>query len=213
MKYLNNIKSLKDLKNKFKELAKIHHPDRGGNGEIMKQINNEYDYLFPQWKKISKVTTTETANSTRREFYTAYGWKGENYSDSLSVKDIAKIIRQYVKKIYPTCKFSITATSTGTCSTINVSLMEAPCNIFNRGFEQGYTEVNNYNILFDESLNTVGKSIFNDLYNLLKSYNYDDSDGMIDYFRTKFFMEINIGKWNKPFKIVKKTSKIKKSIK
>ncbi|HBG5344123.1 TPA: hypothetical protein KQG29_001487 [Clostridioides difficile] len=208
MKYLKKIESLEDLKNRFKKLAKIHHPDIGGDEEIMKQINNEYDYLFPIWKKRSKTITTETANSTRREFYTAYGWKGENYSGSLSVKDIAKIIRQYVKEIYPTYKFSITAASTGTCSTINVSLMEAPFNIFNKGFEKNYTQVNNYNILFDESLNSVGKSILNDLYNLLKSYNYDDSDGMIDYFDTKFFMNINIGKWNKPFKIVEKTSKL-----
>ena len=33
--------------------------------------------------------------------YTGYGWEGENYSENLSTKDIAKIIRQRLKKEFP----------------------------------------------------------------------------------------------------------------
>ena len=33
------------------------------------------------------------------------------------------------------------------------------------------------------------------------SYNYDDSDGMIDYFNTNFYLHLNIGRWDKPFKV------------
>ncbi|EQF22294.1 dnaJ domain protein [Clostridioides difficile CD160] len=209
MEYFKNVKSLEELKNTFKKLARKHHPDMGGNEEVMKEINNQYESAFLTWKKRSKVMIRETANSTRHEFYTKYGWKGENYSSNLSVKDIAKIIRRYVKEIYPSCKFSVTATSSRTCSTIDVSLMEAPFSVFNSGLEKNYIQVNHYNILADNRLNSVGKSILIDLYNILKSYHYDDSDGMIDYFNTNFFMYLNIGKWNKPFRIVEKTSKAK----
>ncbi|MCI9976483.1 hypothetical protein JY742_10160 [Clostridioides difficile] len=211
VKYLKNIESLEGLKTKFKELAKIHHPDAGGDEEIMKEINNEYDYLFPIWKKKSNVTTTETANSTRSEFYTQHGWKGGNYNIYLSTKDIAKIIRQYVKEIYPTYKFSVTTTSFSGGSSISVSLMEAPSNIFNEGLEKDYIQINHYNISSDDRLNSIGKSVLNDVYSQLQSYNYDDSDAMIDYFDTNFYIDINVGKWDKAFKVVEKTSRIKNS--
>lgn len=38
-------------------------------------------------------------------------------------------------------------------------------------------------------------------YHLATSYNYDDSDGMIDYFDTNFYLHLNIGKWDKPFQV------------
>lgn len=210
MDYFENIESLEDLKNTYKKLAREYHPDMGGDDEVMKQINNQYDDLFPKWKKKLKIKTTETANSTRNEFYTQYGWKGANYNNYLSVKDIAKIIRQYVKEVYPTYKFSITTSS---CRTININLMEAPCKIFNEGLETDYTQINHHYILYDNRLNSVGKSVLNDIYSLLKSYNYDDSDGMIDYFVTNFYMNFRVGKWDKPFRIVEKTSRIKNSSK
>ena len=50
-KYFKNIKSFEDLKNQFKLLARKNHPDAGGDAEIMKEINCEYDALFPIWKE------------------------------------------------------------------------------------------------------------------------------------------------------------------
>ena len=41
MKYFTNIKTLDDLKKEFRRLAMIHHPDRGGDVETMKEINIE----------------------------------------------------------------------------------------------------------------------------------------------------------------------------
>lgn len=31
------------------------------------------------------------------------------------------------------------------------------------------------------------------------SFNFNDSDGMIDYFHTNFYLHLNIGKWDKPY--------------
>lgn len=36
-------------------------------------------------------------------------------------------------------------------------------------------------------------------YQMINSFNYDDSDAQIDYFSTNFYLHLNIGKWNKPF--------------
>ena len=46
MTYFNNIHSLDDLKAAYRRLAMKNHPDHGGSGEIMQQINAEHDALF-----------------------------------------------------------------------------------------------------------------------------------------------------------------------
>ena len=40
---------------------------------------------------------------------------------------------------------------------------------------------------------------FTDITKFMNGYNYDDSDAMIDYFDTNFYMNLAIGKWDKPF--------------
>lgn len=37
---------------------------------------------------------------------------------------------------------------------------------------------------------------------LASSFNFNDSDGMIDYFHTNFYLHLYIGKWDKPFQVV-----------
>lgn len=67
MKFFNNCKSLDELKAEYRRLVKLHHPDRGGDAETMKAINNEYEIAFEQLKKHHNAThdaehqTTETA--------------------------------------------------------------------------------------------------------------------------------------------------------
>lgn len=45
MKYFKSIKDLESAKKQYKKLAMKYHPDRGGDEEIMKAINNEYEIL------------------------------------------------------------------------------------------------------------------------------------------------------------------------
>jgi len=52
--YIKNVSTLEELKKEYKRLAMIHHPDCGGDTEIMKVINNEYDYLFSKLKNTHK---------------------------------------------------------------------------------------------------------------------------------------------------------------
>lgn len=44
--FTSNINTMKELRREYRRLAKLHHPDTGGNTEDMKQINAEYDALF-----------------------------------------------------------------------------------------------------------------------------------------------------------------------
>ena len=45
-KYFENISTLEDLRIQYKELLKLHHPDNGGDLQIMQEINAEYDRMF-----------------------------------------------------------------------------------------------------------------------------------------------------------------------
>ena len=53
-------KTLEELKALYRKLAMIHHPDKGGNVETMKAINNEYDKLFDSVKNLHRNAVGET---------------------------------------------------------------------------------------------------------------------------------------------------------
>lgn len=45
-KYFEGIETLEQLKKEYKKLAMENHPDKGGNVEIMQEINNQYEKTF-----------------------------------------------------------------------------------------------------------------------------------------------------------------------
>ena len=50
MKYFIDCKCIEDVKTLYRKLAFANHPDVGGDTEIMKAINAEYDEVFNQLK-------------------------------------------------------------------------------------------------------------------------------------------------------------------
>ena len=242
-KYFKNVKSYDDLKSKYKTLLKANHPDNGGDLETMKEINVEYDALFPIWKNRKEVETgspvNETADSTRGQFYTEFGWEGSRHDWSRSLKEVAQIVRAYVKEKYPTYKFSVRTSYASMCQELHVELKESPIEIY-----KTYDELTNddkhtlirraeHNWLFTltcwndkelkveferiwkengnfyKCLNDATQAVIDDVDNFVKSYNYEDCDGMIDYFHVDFYYfgcaqnnGINI-------KVVPKTARIK----
>ena len=50
MKYFNNVNTLDELRKEYRRLSMIHHPDKGGDPEVMKDVNNEYEKLFDSLK-------------------------------------------------------------------------------------------------------------------------------------------------------------------
>ena len=51
MQFFENVETMEELKERFRELVKENHPDRGGDREKMKQINEEYELLFNNIKE------------------------------------------------------------------------------------------------------------------------------------------------------------------
>jgi len=65
IKWFTNCKTLTQLKSEYKRLAKLHHPDCGGDEKTMIEINNEFDYLC---KILPKETATgETYQPSEEE--------------------------------------------------------------------------------------------------------------------------------------------------
>jgi hypothetical protein len=72
-----------------------------------------------------------------------------------------------------------------------------------RGFRpntSGYDQVNPY--WFQDHYDGLAKEFLTEAFKALKSAGwYDRSDAMTDYFDTAYYVDINIGKWNKPYEV------------
>ena len=220
-KYFKNVKSFEDLKKQYRKMLKENHPDNGGDEKIAAEINCEYDALFPIWKNKHEAQTgeeiKETAESTRSQFYTEFGWEGSNHSWNRSLKEVAQIVRSYVKEKYPTYKFSVRTSYASMCKELHVTLQESPMEIY-KTFEE-LTEEDKHNLIrkmehnwlftltcwndeelkaefekiwnengnFYKCLNEATQAVINDVDTFVNSYNYEDCDGMIDYFHVDFY--------------------------
>ena len=55
---------------------------------------------------------------------------------------------------------------------------------------------------FHEHFSGKAKDFLTDAMKALKSADwYDESDAMVDYFNTAYYVDINVGKWNKPYTV------------
>jgi hypothetical protein len=74
-----------------------------------------------------------------------------------------------------------------------------------RGFKPntgGYCDVNQFH--FQNHYDGLAKAFLTEAYAALKSASwYDRSDAMTDYFDTAYYMDINIGRWDKPYVVTK----------
>lgn len=182
----------------------------------------------------------------KQEFYTQHGWKGSNYDSSLTTKDIAAIVRAYIKKAHSDYRFSVTSDR----MSIDIILMEYPVELTNYELMKKHVEgivrkdttfyipslsahrfstkiteeqkeehiqwrlqarawhqLSSCDLDFYQWINPVILEVLKDINNFVASYNFDDSDAMIDYFDTNFYVHINIGKSGKPAKLVARTAK------
>ena len=242
-KYFKTIKSYEDLKNQYKKLLKANHPDNGGDLEAMKEINVEYDALFQIWKNKKEAETgeeiKETADSTRSQFYTQFGWEGSRHSWDRTLKEVAQIVRAYVKEKYPTYKFSVRTSYASMCQELHVDLKESPveiykpfdelslddfseianrlyywdgekkCDFLNSSTDEKKKIIEESNNCYAYILNDATKAVIEDVDTFVKSYNYEDCDGMIDYFNVDFYYFGCCRNNGSSVKIVPKTARIK----
>lgn len=71
MVYFNECKTLHEVKQKYRDLVKVHHPDKGGDKATMQAINNEYE------QAVKKVLAggTFTAEEQEEEIINAEEYK------------------------------------------------------------------------------------------------------------------------------------------
>ena len=81
---------------------------------------------------------------------------------------------------------------------------ESPWQV-SRGFRpntSGYSDVNVY--WFQDHYDGKAKAFLTEAMAALKGAGwYDRSNAQIDYFDTAYYVDINIGKWNKPYQVTK----------
>lgn len=201
VQYFKNISSLSDLKSQYRELALANHPDRGGKEEVMKAINAEYDRLYVIWVDREPVETrpTDTAEQSRH-FYTPYGWAGSNYDQSLSTKEIAALVRDYAKTHWNQWKFSVRCHFASMCSEIRIELKGGPIEtaiLEKDEFSKKWGVQTSYQYHdTDDRIDPMAEVVMKDVVDYCKSFNYDDSDAMIDYFDTNFYMFENVAGQN-----------------
>lgn len=141
-----------------------------------------------------------------------YKFKGERYDRNLSLKEIAQKIREYVKndEELSQCKWSIRTSYASGCQSLTIALQEAPFEVFTDTYRD-YETWNHYH--GSSSCTEDGNRIMFKMRDLVKSYNFDDSDVMTDYFHVNFYEDYYVGTYEKPFKKVERKAKKVKRVK
>lgn len=221
MLYFENVNTLDELKKEYRRLAMIHHPDVGGTVEAMQEINAGFEAMFPLLRmaqnKTTETASEETAASYRSEFYTANGWKGTNYDAGRSLKEIAQLVRKFIKDQFPTYKFSVRTKYASMCQELIVEMREAPCKVYKglneltkNDIDSVISRANRNNVWSltswtqEEALAEISRlwqeegiwykvptdqirAAAESVDSYVKSYNFSDCDGMIDYFDVNFY--------------------------
>jgi hypothetical protein len=122
------------------------------------------------------------------------------YISALEVKEI----RKELKKEFPKYKFSVTKESCG----VSVALLASPLNLqpeFNSPTDE-YSPINQY--WLDDNWSAPVAKVFKKILEIIKTAPakaeggeqwFDKSDSQTDYFYTAFYINMQAGKWNKPY--------------
>ena len=111
-----------------------------------------------------------------------------------------KQIRIALKEKYPEIKFSVRREHG---SSVHVTILKSPYDFsyMPRFRPDSHTSVNRYHIPEGPHQNLI-----EDIVNIIKFGSdrkfYDNSDGMIDYFDTAFYLNVGIGSWEKGYEMI-----------
>ena len=74
-------------------------------------------------------------------------------------------------------------------------------NSLSKELKSGHFSINEYDIDNDYRLTPFGKSVFKDIAKVSNAYNYDESASQVDYYNTGHYINLGIGKYDKPFEL------------
>jgi len=127
------------------------------------------------------------------------GFEGERYDRSLTTMDIARKLREHVKRAHPGYKFSVRKDG---AIAIRLSLVSGPAAPF-ADPAKTHAQINPYRVA-DAGLTPEVQRVMDDVVGYLQSYNRDDSDAQTDYFDTNFYLDIQIGAWDRPYAVTER---------
>lgn len=201
-------RNLSDLKSEYRRLAFKHHPDRGGDNEVMAAVNAAFDDAYARLVRAESVPVAETARSYRADFYTECGWRGDRYESDRSTKNIAAQVRRFLKDEYADCRFSVRVEhGTRLC----IDLMEAPRDAYREGVNRnrpiqnvhGTDGIRGWDGTFTPSpASDWVLAMAGTIRSFTARYQRDDSDSRFDHFDYNFLFTVGVGRWNKPFRVV-----------
>jgi len=208
MKYFIGIRSLAELKKEYRRLAMQNHPDRGGDTKVMQDIIRQFEILYDRMKDSPESITTDTgyesdfAGASAHQYseyvYNEYRWTGSNYKGQ-SPEEVVDLLRQWLKNTYPRYKFSVNRKH---YDSIYINLISADFEPFLAASRFKVSkQINQFNIESDPDLTDRAKEVFMNVYQFVNSYNFDDSDLMTDYHHRNFYLHLEVGKFDKPYKI------------
>ena len=125
MTYFNKVNNLEEAKKLYRELAMKNHPDRGGDMKVMQSINDEFELMC----SLLSSTVEEGKEAFTSTFYNE-GFTGSRYSSNRSLKEIAILVREYVKAKYPKFKFSVRTEYASMCQKLYITLTEGYTDLF-----------------------------------------------------------------------------------
>ena len=131
------------------------------------------------------------------EFYTQGGWEGSKYQETnktLSLKEIAKKIKDEILFKHPEISVSVKTEHFANGRAININVMSYPepylQKMISLSFRSQYENMEESQIpdwAYDYTYTSEAKALIDDIQRIADQYRYDDSDGQIDYFSTNFY--------------------------
>lgn len=178
--------------------------------EDQEEENGAKTFTYPEGTAADYFTKSEYQKPgiyKDPEGYTPNAWVGSNCPKDrfLPIKEVAGYIREYIKSDpeLRACKWSVTTESSAGCQSLTVALMAGPFECFSETFkakksydvQHGYSQHGDCkDIASPEAFRVISK-----VKAFAVSFNYDDSEGTIDYYDRGFYDHYYIGKWNKPY--------------
>tara|TARA_B100000902_G_scaffold29802_1_gene35758 strand:- start:1 stop:393 length:393 start_codon:yes stop_codon:yes gene_type:complete len=122
-------------------------------------------------------------------------------------KEDVTAIRQELKATFPKFTFGVKKMSGGS-NGVDVTVKAGPTDFSDcfRG-DEGYAQINHYHThMYGDH-----QSFFDAIHKIIKTAPikgegywknkgwYDNSDSMIDYFDTAYYISMNVGSWNRPY--------------
>jgi hypothetical protein len=182
----------------FKDFLIVHSNELLGRNVDIQQIVwilTEVGHLEPQAK----------TNNKRK------GVRIVPYKD---IKVIAKEVRQNLREHYPSCTWQVRISRFSGGQAMSVTLMTAPFEAFARDTDlagnevKGYAQLNQYQFLqpTDDYLNNgvyltpEAWECMSAAYGIANKENWNHSRPEEDYYDVNYWLDLNIGQWDKPFR-------------